>query len=112
MQTLTIEEAAEFLHMSKEGLRRLAAENKVPGRKAGARWVFVKEHLADWISGRHNSHTEPIKTIRVIDGGMKKCRSTSAGKRGISSSQTQQDREYSDLLGLQTGKQRKNSTTS
>lgn len=51
MQTLGLIEAAALLKMSPEGLRRLAKAGKVPGRKAGKRWVFVSEHLADWLNG-------------------------------------------------------------
>ena len=51
MQTFGLQEAADFLLMNKEVLRRKANTGIVPARKVGKRWVFVKEHLADYVSG-------------------------------------------------------------
>ena len=54
MNTLDLNEAASFLKMNPEVLRRKARAGQVPGRKAGKCWIFVKEHLADWVSGRYS----------------------------------------------------------
>ncbi|MFZ2406254.1 MAG: helix-turn-helix domain-containing protein, partial [Methylobacter sp.] len=51
-QIYDLEQAAEFLKMNPEVLRRKAKLGLIPGRKAGKRWIFVCEHLADWVSGR------------------------------------------------------------
>lgn len=53
METLDLDEAAEFLKMNAEVLRRKAKNSQIPGRKAGKRWIFIREHLADWVSGRY-----------------------------------------------------------
>lgn len=101
MNTLDLNEAANFLKMNPEVLRRKARAGQIPGRKAGKCWIFVKEHLADWVSGRYS---EPRRELRVIDEStqedIKQCQSTSEKKRGGFSSPHRTDVEYSKLLGL------------
>ena len=113
MHTLDLIEAANFLKMHPESLRRKAKRGEVPSRKAGKQWVFVQEHLADWISGRY---PEQGRLLRVIDGGKqpkgdKPCQSINAGKHGGYNSPHQTASEYSALLGLKTNAKRKNYTT-
>ncbi len=101
MKTIDLKTAADYLHMSPEGLRRLAKKGAVPGRKTGRSWVFVEEHLADWVSGRYPN---PERQLQVIDNGKqeikKSCRFTSGKKLGGSNSPIQTVDEYSSLLGL------------
>ncbi len=103
METLNLIDAANFLQMNSEVLRRQAKLGKIPGRKTGKCWIFIKEHLADWVSGRY---PDPGRELRVIDSGnqpiesIKQCQSTSVKKRGGFSSPHQMDKEYSKLLGL------------
>lgn len=53
MKALTIEEAAEFLRISKDSLRDMADAGKVPGAKMGPgngrQWVFIDEILAEYL---------------------------------------------------------------
>lgn len=112
METLLLQEAAAFLHMNAEVLRRKAKQGEIPGRKTGRKWVFVKEHLADFISGRYSaSERKP----QVVDGTttreVKLCHYRKEAKRGGFDSPRRMDEEYSNLLGLPTSRQRKNSTT-
>ncbi|MGZ4998142.1 MAG: helix-turn-helix domain-containing protein [Methylobacter sp.] len=103
METLNLTDAASFLKMSSEVLRRQAKLGKIPGRKPGKRWIFIKEHLADWVSGRY---PDPGRELRVIDSrnqpieSIKQCQSTSAKTRGGYNSPHQMDAEYNNLLGL------------
>lgn len=103
MKSLNLIEAANFLKMNPEVLRRHAKAGKVPSRKTGKRWVFILEHLADFVSGRYSEHG---RELRVIDGfkqtheDTRKCQSTNAAKRGGSNSPRQTADEYSKLLGL------------
>ncbi|MGZ5055352.1 MAG: hypothetical protein ACXWAT_10485 [Methylobacter sp.] len=101
LEVLDLDGAASFLKMNAEVLRRKAKAGEVPGRKTGKCWVFIKSHLADWVSGRY---PDPGRELRVIDGGkkedVKKCRSTNAEKRGGFNSHHQQESEYNALLGL------------
>jgi hypothetical protein len=103
LNVLDLNEAASFLKMNPEVLRRKAKFGELPGRKAGKRWIFIKEHLADWVSGRY---PDPGRELRVIDSrnqpieSIKQCQSTSAKKRGGYNSPRQMDAEYNNLLGL------------
>ena len=112
METLLLQEAAAFLHMNAEVLRRKAKLGEIPGRRAGRKWVFVKEHLADFISGRYSG---PERKPQVVDGTttreVKLCHYRKEAIRGGFDSLRQTDEEYSSLLGLRTSKPRKNSTT-
>jgi hypothetical protein len=100
--TLDLNEAASFLKMNPEVLRRKARAGQVPGRKAGKCWIFVKEHLADWVSERY---AEPRRGLQVIDDGyqpkedIQPCRSINAGKTGGFNSPHRTASEYSALLG-------------
>jgi len=101
MRIFDIGEAADFLKMNPEVLRRKAKLGLIPGRKAGKRWVFVCEHLADWVSGRYPLSVND--TLTVVDDQPKdtiQCRSTSAKIHGGFSSLHQTDAEYNRLLGL------------
>ena len=101
MNTLKLNEAASFLKMNPEVLRRKARAGQIPGRKAGKRWIFVKEHLADWVSGRYsNSRREQQVIDKFKQQDKKQCRSTSEKKRGGFSSPHRTDAEYNKLLGL------------
>ena len=101
MITLDLQEAAEFLKMNAEVLRRKAKNREIPGRKVGKRWIFIKEHLADWVSGLY---PDTRRELRLIDGfkqqEAKKCQSTNAKIRGGSNSPHQTADEYNKLLGL------------
>lgn len=103
MQSLDLIEAAQFLKMNAEVLRRKAKAGDIPGKKPGKHWVFIREHLADFISGRNNQHG---RELRVIDGfkptheEIRKCQSTNAAKRGGLNSPRQTEHEYNNLLGL------------
>ena len=99
MNVLDADEAASFLRMNKDVLRRKAGQGIIPGKKAGKCWIFIEEHLADWVSGRYPDKRE----LRVVDNKKTetiKCQSTNAGKRGGFKSPQKTADEYSNLLGL------------
>jgi hypothetical protein len=101
MTTLDLNEAASFLKMNPEVLRRKARNGQVPGKKAGKCWIFVKEHLADWISGRYAYERRVVLEVdNIKQKENTKCQFISEKKRGGSSSPHQTDAEYNNLLGL------------
>jgi len=101
MNTLDLNEAAGFLKMNPEVLRRKAMAGQVPGRKAGKCWVFVKEHLADWVSGRYSGSWRGLQVIDELEQEDKQtCQSTSEKNRGGYNSPHLTDAEYNKLLGL------------
>lgn len=49
MDTLDLKEAAEYLKISEESARELAASGDLPGAKVGKAWVFLRDDLKDWL---------------------------------------------------------------
>jgi excisionase family DNA binding protein len=48
-EVLTLEEAAAFLRVSEDALRKLLPEHFVPGQQIGGEWRFSKRGLAEWL---------------------------------------------------------------
>lgn len=46
---LTMKEAAEYLRMNEEVLRRYAVEGRIPHGKTGKKYVFHKDELDSWV---------------------------------------------------------------
>ena len=46
MKTLSLQEAAAFLHVHPETLREAARAGRIPGAKVGRAWVFLENDLA------------------------------------------------------------------
>lgn len=53
LRTLTLEEAAAFLHVHSVTLLRMAQAGQVPAAKPGKRWVFIDVDLADWLRAKY-----------------------------------------------------------
>lgn len=51
IEILTIEEAADFLRLSKRSVYRLLKEGKIPATKVMHKWRFEREQLREWIRG-------------------------------------------------------------
>ena len=49
MRTLNLDEAAEFLKLCRDEIRRRARLGLLPGAKAGRRWIFIESDLADYL---------------------------------------------------------------
>jgi len=45
METLTVQQAAELLHMNVKRVQGLAREGKLPASRVGRRWLFTRESL-------------------------------------------------------------------
>ncbi|MDT4330842.1 helix-turn-helix domain-containing protein [Methylomonas sp. MS20] len=113
MEILTLQQAAEMLMMHPIVLARKTKSGEIPGKKPGRRWIYVKEHLADWISGRY---PDSEQALRVIDGAKPKeenpCPSSNVAPRGGLTSPRQTANEYADLLKLKSKEKPKNCMTS
>ncbi|HHG91039.1 MAG TPA: DNA-binding protein, partial [Devosia sp.] len=49
MNSMNLEEAADFLKMSAEDLRRKAKTGRIPGAKPGKQWVFLETDLVAYL---------------------------------------------------------------
>ena len=62
MRTLDLKGAAAFLHLSCEALRQRARQGVIPGAKAGKRWVFIEDDLAEYL---RSLYAIPRQALRV-----------------------------------------------
>ena len=80
MKTLGLTEAAEFLKMCTEEVRRRAKCGAIPGAKAGKRWVFLEDDLAQYL---RSLYAAPRQALRVTPGKeVNECHSSNAETRG------------------------------
>jgi hypothetical protein len=109
MKTLDLEEAAQFLKIHPEEVRRRAKAGIIPGAKVGKCWVFIEEHLAAYIQSLY----PPLRQALQVGHGEKQlCHSVNVVKRGGLASPHQAASELDALLQLKTKPKHRNSTTS
>ena len=64
IEILDVDGAADFLHAKVSTIRTKAHRGEIPGRKVGKSWIFVKAHLAEWVSGRFDP--TPVKVVEPV----------------------------------------------
>ncbi|MCC6716330.1 MAG: helix-turn-helix domain-containing protein [Acetobacteraceae bacterium] len=102
MKTMTLGEAAAFLHMHPEEVRQRAKRGHLPGAKAGRCWVFIDEDLIAWLRGRY---AVPRQALRVTPIGKEPlCHSASETRPGGSTSSPRQASAYEEALRPGTGR--------
>ena len=100
MKTLNLQEAADFLKMTPEGLRIKAIRGDVPGAKPGKRWVFSEDDLAEYLRSLYPSNAKLLQGAIEI-GRSKIWHSTKEVIRGgLKSAKTEE--EYNKALERQT----------
>lgn len=60
MKTLDLQEAAAFLKINREELRKKVKGGLVPGAKAGKRWVFIEDDLVAYLRSRYASPRQAL----------------------------------------------------
>ena len=48
-EVLTLDEAADYLRLSKETIERQAFQGQIPGRRIEDTWRFLKAAIDDWL---------------------------------------------------------------
>lgn len=61
---LTTKEAAEFLRLSVETVKRKASAGEIPAAKTGREWRFVREDLEAWL------RAGGVRYEAVVDAGL------------------------------------------
>lgn len=79
MNTLDLKEAANFLKLHPEEVRRRAKAGIIPGAKLGKRWVFIEDDLADHM---RSLYAYPRQALQVGHEEKQKCHSLNVEKRG------------------------------
>src|SRR5437868_567653 len=109
MNTLGLHEAAAFLRLHPEELRRRARLGIVPGAKPGKRWVFLEADLAEYLRALYSAHRQ---ALQVTPGKEIECHFASAEIRGGLTSPRQAARELENRLKRRIERPRRSTTTS
>jgi excisionase family DNA binding protein len=64
-EVLTIEEVANYLRLPAETVERQAAQGKLPGRKIGDDWRFLKTAVDDWLRS-HDARTILLQQASAV----------------------------------------------
>src|SRR5450759_1086277 len=97
MTTLTLLQAAEFLHLHPVTLQRMAKRGEVPAAKLGRRWIFLEIDLVACLRAQY-----PPRVMQGEHEELQLCRSTNAKiLPSTGSSYTTAERSYREALGLQ-----------
>jgi len=108
MHTLTLAEAADFLKLCSDEIRRRARLGLLPGAKVGRRWVFIEADLASYLRSLYAAPApEPAFIPKPID---EPWLSTSAATRGGLTSPLHAANALERLLRPATGRKRRNCT--
>ena len=110
MKTLSLIEAAEFLKMHREEVRRRAKSGQLPGAKLGKRWVFILDDLVEYIRSQYSSSRQALRVDSEKEVNL--CHSTSAVVRGGSRSPHQAESVLDVLLAQPIKPKHKNTTIS
>ncbi|APR53219.1 helix-turn-helix domain-containing protein [Sphingomonas koreensis] len=106
---LTLRQAADFLGVHPNTVRRYARQAAIPCAKIGRDWRFLQADLVAWLRGRYPDHA------RMHLGADRKEALWHSGNVQIptlSTSPPRTEAELDILLAPPTGKRRRNTTTS
>ncbi|HQQ33149.1 MAG TPA: helix-turn-helix domain-containing protein [Methylophilus sp.] len=109
MKTFSLEEAADFLKLHPEELRRRAKLGKIPAAKIGKRWVFLELDIVEYVRTQYAMHLQALD--KRLGKEVELCHLLNVESTGGLILSPQMVSEYDDLLGLKTKPLRKNTTT-
>jgi|APIni6443716594_1056825.scaffolds.fasta_scaffold1711760_2 excisionase family DNA binding protein len=101
MQTLNLQQAAEFLKIHPVTLQAKAKSGEIPAAKPGKCWVFIDEDLVNYIRLQYTEHGKRIAS----KNGETQC-SLNETKSGITNLLLV-EKQYTDLLAPQTKQRHK-----
>ncbi|MBX3589878.1 MAG: helix-turn-helix domain-containing protein [Burkholderiaceae bacterium] len=99
MRTLVLQEAAAFLKIHPEELRRRAKLGQIPGAKVGRAWVFLEDDLVEHL---RSLYARPRQALQVTLDKEVACHFASEAVSTGSTSSLPPGSEYAALLGLPT----------
>jgi excisionase family DNA binding protein len=108
MRTLDLHEAAAFLKLHPQTLRRLAPQGSLPAAKPGRRWCFVEEDLVRYVRSFYAAGRQ-VPQGALAEETLWHC--SNAATSGGSGSPTHGAERYADLLKLETAGKHRNTTT-
>ena len=96
-QTFNLREAADFLKIHWQTLRKSACAGEVPAARIGRRWVFLREDLVSYLRS-HYSTGRPRSQVQQNEGDSLCCTNDPIRDSGGVLSPHLTEREYSNLL--------------
>ena len=105
MNTLDLNQAAAYLHMSKRRLWDYVRSGAIPAARPGRKYVFRETDLDAFLVRLHDSERQALAERSS------KCQSTNAETSGTSTLPPRAASELDALLGQLTGSKRRNCTT-
>lgn len=109
MESMNLEEAANFLKLHPEELRRRAKAGKVPAAKIGKCWVFLQDDIVEFMRSQYSSRVQTFDKRLGKEGSL--CHLLNEESTGGSILSPQTASEYENLLGLKTAPSHKSITT-
>jgi Helix-turn-helix domain len=95
-ESFSLEQAADFLNMSAEHLRRETKAGNIPGLKPEKEWLFIQEDLVKYIRSQHSEHWQISYATDSNEEESIKCVKEKIS--GTQISQRQMANEYEYLL--------------
>lgn len=102
MQSLDLQQAAKFLGLHPNTLQERAKAGLIPGAKPGKEWRFIDVDLVEYMRSQYPANKQ---------AGDNECHSTSAGKRGGTTSRSRANHGIEEALDALIGTRRNASTT-
>jgi excisionase family DNA binding protein len=98
MRVLTLSEAAVFLNMTSEGLRKMAIKGEAPGAKIGKRWCFLENDLVEHIRSLYASNAKASWGVTQINRRTTWHSTKEVTRGGLRLAE--KEREYRKVVGL------------
>lgn len=109
MESMNLEQAAHFLKLHPEELRRRAKAGKIPAAKIGKCWVFLTADIVEFVRSQYASQLQALDKRLGKDFNL--CHLLNEESTGGSTLSRPMGNEYENLLGLKTAPLRKSITT-
>ena len=97
IKVMTVIELANYLKLDPKTIREYARKKRIPARKVGSQWRFLKSSIDQWLSGEYAIREQkPTGVVKASEGNA--CRYSKEVKpTGLISGMV--DAEYENLLG-------------
>jgi len=109
MESMNLYEAANFLKLHPEELRRRAKAGKVPAAKIGKCWVFLVDDIVEFLRSQYSNRVQAFDKRLGKEGSL--CHLLNEESTGGLTLSRPTGSEYESLLGLKTAPLRKSITT-
>ena len=98
LEVMTTFEVAKFLKITRKTVSIMASQGRIPAKKVGSEWRFLKTKLEEWLSDDYSKpEQKPVDTLRNKENAP--CHFLNVAKHTGSISGSK-EKEYDELLGL------------